>query len=314
MDDESSSDSQGRTDKRPDNLFRLLEGAIDVHIHSNPHIFPANHAQDAIALAEDASAAGMRAVAIKDLGGSTTGAAYMVTRLGAGIPVFGTHVMNLSAGGISARSVWTSLTHGDGAKIVHFPAGDSRNHYEYRKRFYAGSAMPLEEDEAITVVRDGKLIPEVREIIRLVKERDACIATCHLSAAESHLVVREARDQGLERIIISHANWAMTRLTLEDLREFAALGCLIEFECAQTMPLMYFVHGEPPADPRQIATVIKELGAKHCFLSSDLGQIYSPRPVEGMRTFVAMLIKCGISEDEIREMFHGNPARILGLD
>jgi hypothetical protein len=292
----------------------LLQGAIDVHIHANPHIFPQNHAQDALALASDAMAAGMRALAIKDLGGSTTGSAYFVSRLGPGIPVYGTHVMNISAGGVNPRAVWASLTHGDGARVVHFPAGDSRNHFDYRKRYYAGTAMPLTEDEAISVEKDGKLIEPAREIIRLVKEQDSCIATCHLSAAESHLVVREAKDQGLERIIISHANWAMTRLTNDDLEAFAKLGCLIEFECAQTMPLMYFVHGEAPADPRQIVKVIKQLGAEHCFLSSDLGQVYSPRPVEGMRTYIGILMKCGLSSDEIRIMLHQNPARILGLD
>lgn len=297
-----------------DEVTELMVGAIDVHIHSNPHIMPQNHAQDAIALAEDATAASMRAVAIKDLGGTTTGTAYVVTRLGAGIPVFGTHVMNLSAGGVNPRAVWTALTHGDGARVVHFPAGDSRNHYEYRKCYYGGTARPLSEEEAITVERDGALIPEAREIISLVGEHNAAIATCHLSARESHLVVREAKDQGLDRVVISHANWAMTRLTLDDLKTFAAQGCLIEIECAQIMPLMYFVHGEPPADPRQIVKLIKEVGPDNCFLSSDLGQKYSPRPVEGMRMFVAILMNGGLSGEEIRAMFHRNPARILGID
>jgi hypothetical protein len=59
---------------------------------------------------------------------------------------------------------------------------------------------------------------------------------------------------------------------------------------------------------------MKEVGIEHSFISSDLGQLYSPLPVEGMRTYVAILRRCGISADEIRTMFHRNPARIAGLE
>jgi hypothetical protein len=298
----------------PQGVAQLMVGAIDVHIHTNPHVFPQNHAQDVIALAREAHEAGMRALVVKDVGVPTTGSAYVISRLGPGIPIYGAHVMNLANGGINPRAVWVSLNHGDGAKVVHFPTGDSRNHFDYRKRFYAGINLPLTEEEAITVIKDDKLIPEVREVISLVKEKGACLATCHLSATESHLVVREAKNQGLERIIISHSCWAMTRLKLSDLKTFADMGCLIEFEFCLMMPLMHFVHGEPPADPRTIVKTMKEVGIDRCFISSDLGQLYSPLPVEGMRSYVAILLKCGVTPDEVRTMFHRNPARIVGLE
>lgn len=298
----------------PGQVTELMQGAVDVHIHANPHLFPQNHALDVIALAVEAKAAGMRAVAIKDVGVPTTGAAYVVSRLGAGIPVYGCYVMNLANGGINPRGVQVALEHGDGAKVVHFPTGDTLNHLRYRQKFYAGINLPLTEDTAITVLRDGSLIPEVREVIALVKERGACLATAHLGAEESRAVVREAKAQGLDRVVVSHARWAMTGLSLDDLREFAGLGCLIEFECSLLMPLMYFVHGEPPGDPRDLVAAMKAIGIEHCFISSDLGQLYCPSPVEGLRMFVAILLKCGLSAKEIEVMLHRNPARILGLD
>ncbi|WP_375459707.1 DUF6282 family protein [uncultured Enterovirga sp.] len=292
----------------------LMVGGIDVHIHTNPHVFPLAHSQDVIGLATDAHAAGMRALVIKDIGPSTTGTAYVASRLGPGIPVYGAHVMNLASGGINPRAVWVALTHGDGARVVHFPTGDTLNHHDYRKRFYAGVNLPLEEEEAVTVTRDGRLKQEVRDVIALVKEFDACLATCHISAEESHLVVREARDQGLKRIILSHSQWAMTRLTMADVKELAELGCLVEFDFGLMMPYMHFVHGETPKDPREIAAAMKEIGPERCFISSDLGQLYSPLPVEGMRTYIAILLKVGITPDEIRRMFHHNPARIVGFE
>lgn len=296
-----------------DDVNALMVGAIDVHIHSNPHTYPDIHAQDVIGLAQQAHAAGMRAMIVKDIGVSTTGAAYVVTRLGPGIPIYGAHVMNLATGGINPRGVAIALEHGDGAKVVHFPTGDTLNHVEYRKRFYAGVNPPLPPEQAITVVKDGRLIDEAKEVISLVRQKGAFLATSHLSAAESHHVVREAKDQGLERVIISHARWAMTGLKLEDLKHFASLGCLIEFEACLTMPIMHFVHGETPQDPREIVATIRAVGVDSCFISSDFGQLYSPLPVEGMRTYVAILRRCGITADEIRVMFHRNPARIAGL-
>jgi hypothetical protein len=106
----------------------------------------------------------------------------------------------------------------------------------------------------------------------------------------------------------------MTGLTLDDPKELAGQGGLIELEASLMMPLMHFVHGEVPADPRDIAATMRAVGPEHCFMVSDLGQLYSPVPVEGMRTYVAMLLKCGLTAKEIEVMLHRNPARILGLE
>lgn len=292
----------------------LMVGAIDLHIHANPHLFPDIHAQDVIELARDAQKAGMRALVVKDMGGPTTGAAYVVSRLGPGIPIYGAHVMNLASGGINPRAVWVTLRHGDGAKVIHFPTGDTRNHFEYRKRFYAGVNLGLTEESAVTVLNEGKLIPEAREVISMIKECDACLATSHLSAVESRAVIREAMDQGLRKIIVSHARWPMTGLTTRDLLDFADLGCLIECDYCLMTSLMYVVHGEAPLNPMEMAKTMKEIGPERCFMSSDLGQVFSVLPVEGMRTYVGLMLKCGISADEIRTMFHRNPALLIGLE
>jgi imidazolonepropionase-like amidohydrolase len=55
------------------------------------------------------------------------------------------------------------------------------------------------------------------------------------------------------------------------------------------------------------------VGAEKCIMSTDLGQIWNPPPVEGMRMFIVTLIKYGISEKEIILMAKKNPAKLLGL-
>lgn len=49
--------------------------------------------------------------------------------------------------------------------------------------------------------------------------------------------------QGLEKIIISHGRWAITGLSVGDLKEFAVLGCFVEFEFCLMMPIMNFAQG-----------------------------------------------------------------------
>jgi hypothetical protein len=49
-------------------------------------------------------------------------------------------------------------------------------------------------------------------------------------------------------------------------------------------------------------------------MSTDLGQYYNPSPAEGMRMFIALLLKYGISAAEIEFMAKKNPAKLLDLD
>ena len=58
----------------------------------------------------------------------------------------------------------------------------------------------------------------------------------------------------------------------------------------------------------------RTVGAERCILSTDLGQIWNPLPVEGMRMFIVTLVKYGINEDEINLMAKINPGKLLGLN
>jgi hypothetical protein len=49
------------------------------------------------------------------------------------------------------------------------------------------------------------------------------------------------------------------------------------------------------------------------YIAFDLGQLYSPSPVEAVRPYVAILLKFGLSPKEIEVMLRRNPARLPGL-
>ena len=67
-------------------------------------------------------------------------------------------------------------------------------------------------------------------------------------------------------------------------------------------------------DPKPVVEAIKYIGAEHCIVSTDMGQYYNPSTAEGMRMFIALLLKYGITEREIEFLAKENPAKLLGLD
>jgi hypothetical protein len=288
-------------------------GAIDLHCHVNPHVRPEIHAQTALEYARQARDAGMQAIVLKDIGPPTTGTAAVVNGLVDGIQVFGSLVLNRCNGGLNPQAVATALAHGDGARLVFMPTGDSRHHVLRRAGFYAGVNPPLSPEQAITILRDGRIVPEVLEILDLIAGTGRCLATAHLSPAEVMLLVPAARERGVQKIIVSHALWRMLGYTLDQLRELARWGALLEVEFCTYTPLMYFVHNEPPLDIRYAVDTIRQIGAERMFLASDLGQAYAPVPVEGYRMFLAALLKCGMTDTELRVLTHDNPATLLGL-
>jgi len=62
-----------------------------------------------------------------------------------------------------------------------------------------------------------------------------------------------------------------------------------------------------------LVDTIKSVDIEHAIMSSDLGQIHNPSPVEGFRMFIQILLENGISEEQIKKMSYENPGRLLGM-
>jgi len=83
----------------------LLRGAIDLHTHSAPSFF--DRLLDDVELAEQARAAGMRAVLYKAHEQDTTG--WAARRAVPGIQAFGGVVLNHAVGGLNPAAVDASI-------------------------------------------------------------------------------------------------------------------------------------------------------------------------------------------------------------
>ena len=96
-------------------------------------------------------------------------------------------------------------------------------------------------------------------------------------------------------------------MSITQMREPAGLGAYLEF--------VYngLVGANPEFRIADYVKAIREVGAKSCILSSDLGQVGNPVHPDGFAAFLEALGKAGIPAADIRLMYRTNPARVLGL-
>ncbi len=287
----------------------LMHGAVDLHTHSSPDLFP--RVCDHVELAKAAAAAGMRGIVLKSHFATTTFVAALVQREVRDVAVCGGIVLNRWVGGLNPDAVDMAIA--SGARQVWMPTLSSRNHLQYygENQFrLQKTSRPLRRrpGDGITVLGpDGKLLPEVEAILDLIAQGDVILGTGHLTVPETLAVVREARRRRVRRILVTHADFEVNRIPLEAQVELAGAGALIEKCLLTVMP------GWASTTMERIAADVRTLGPERCVLVTDFGQANHPNPVEGLADFIRQLVGLGVSEDAIHTMANANPRRLLGL-
>jgi predicted metal-dependent phosphotriesterase family hydrolase len=159
----------------------------------------------------------------------------------------------------------------------------------------------------VSVSKGGELLPAVRDVIALVAKHQLVLATGHSSAEEGLLLLREARRQGVQRMVVTHAVNPPIQMTVAQMQEAAKLGAFIEFVGSS------MAAADAPARVDRFTQAIRAIGTEATILSSDLGQMGNPLPADGFGQFLAAMRAKGFSEIEIDRMAKQNPARLLGL-
>lgn len=267
-----------------------LNGVIDIHVHSDPDSTP--RSIDAIDLAKLAKSRGMRGLVLKNHYESTAALAYVVRKEVPGIEIFGGIDLNLTVGGINPAAVERmTMMKGGYGRVVWMPTFDAENQVRDSK----------ENRPFVPVAKNGELLPEVKQVIALAARHNLMLETGHSSPEECLMIVREARKQGVQHVVVTHATTPPVRMSIAQMKEAAQLGAYIEL-----------VYGR--MNGAQWAQAIREVGAEHIILSSDLGQPNSPLHPDGMVAYFEALKKEGISEAQIDRMAKTNPAKALGLE
>ena len=226
------------------------------------------------------------------------GTAYLVRQVVPDIEVFGGIALNLTVGGINPAAVeHMSRMSGNWGRVVWMPTFDAENQVRTSK----------ENRPYVSVSRNGELLPEVKSVIALIAKHGLVLATGHSTPAEGLMLLREARQQGVRQMIVTHAINSPVQMNTAQLKEAASLGAFIEF-----------VGGAPEGQGAAarldgIARAIREVGAASSILSSDLGQQGNPLPPDGFGTFIQALRSRGFSDRDLDTMSKQNPAKLLGL-
>jgi len=290
----------------------LLEGFIDMHIHAGPSLMAREI--DAWDMALSASAAGYRAVVIKDHHIPSVAAARIIN---SHLPhpetrVFGSIAMNSSVGGLNPKALEAAI--GFGAAVVWMPTVSSRNHavkHSGHGLKFPGTthAATVPEPEYVITDDAGRLIPDAYTILEIMaRHENVALATGHGSRDEVDAVIRAAAEMGISRIVATHPHY-MVDATDDDLLAWSSLNAFIELNAVISVPDSKFF-----CIPLQrVIDIIHNVGPEHIIISSDYGQKGNGNPVEGMETFIAILLENGIGEDAIRMMGHDNPSYLLGI-
>lgn len=179
------------------------------------------------------------------------------------------------------------------------PTRSAHNH-----RLYHGEAGGISVLDA-----SGALVPAAQAILEAVAESDGMVSTGHLSPREAAVLIRQAKQCGVRKVLVTHPEWAPTFYPVSLQKELALLGNVWFERCFVSTTHLC---GCVPFGV--IEQAIVEVGVETTVLSTDLGQPQTPPPAEGMRLYAERLKSSGFSVEQIRTMMCTNPAHLVSAD
>lgn len=273
-----------------------IAGLMDTHVHAAPDVF--GRALDDEEVAIIYRDRGLEALVLKNHVATTADRAWFARKHVAGLKVFGGIALNSPAGGINPDAVsWMARMQGGYGRVVWFPTFDSDNHVKHFK----------DAPEGIKVLgADGMVLPAVREVLKICATQKLIVQTGHLSPTEALAVIEAGRDAGVDRMVVTHAQFEVVNMSLEQMKQAAAMGAKLEL-CGMGPLMGREAHLEWMRHWRRVkveetAAVVKEIGAQHFILATDLGQMGNPSPADGLQLFVTDLMKAGLGKDHIMTM------------
>ena len=294
-----------------DRAWKALEGAYDLQVHVGPDVIARRI--DDIDCAREFLAHGMKGFVLKSHYIQTGERAQVVSKAVAGSRVFGALTLNHSVGGLNPVAV--ELAGRTGCKIVWMPTVDAQN--ETAGRLDGGSAkLPfwakiqrelaaegISPPPLSVVDESGRLVEAARRCLERIRKHDMILATGHLGRAEIFALVRAAKEMGLAKVVVTHAEFPSQNLTGDEQRELSNLGAIIE-HCFTTTYTGKATWGAAFAN-------IRKAGVSRAVISTDLGQAINPPVSDGFGMFAQRLLDAGFTVDEIHTMAVTNPTRLL---
>lgn len=280
-----------------------LKGIIDMHVHSNPDI--RHRAYDDFELMEAGIRSGARAIVIKTHQGTTMDRAYLCNRHNKIVhggsndfTMFGSITLNRQVGGINPYAVESALKLG--AKVVWLPTQSARNNI---------LKVNGNLSAAVDITHDNAIVPELSDVFQLVKDYNAVLGTGHVSPEECFTVVEAARNAGVKNLVVTHPEWWMVGMTLEDqVRIVKDYDVILERCFAQNMG-----NGSYQSNLPSNVEIIEACGYRNVMVATDGGQIENPNWEIAYEMYMSYLADHGIPDDQIYYMTHTIQRNLLGI-
>lgn len=283
----------------------LLKGVCDIHLHCLPD--SRERSVDEFGFMQDAMKAGYKAVMFKSNDFSCHDRAYIIRRALPEAQCFGSFCMNRVHGDkvnpyAAKKAVETS---GGLCRCIWMPTLDAAYHYRCEGRGEQG--IPV-------VDAAGRVLPEVVEVMETCAGAGIIFATGHASPEESIALARKAREVGVEKFVVTHANSHFWTMTADQIKLCIDLGAYIEY-CY--LPCLWGEGTQMAQYKRQSAgefAAFARINPSRSFITTDLGQAVMPHPIEGMRHCIKTLQQAGLPQADIDLLVRRNPAWLLGID
>lgn len=276
-------------------MKELLSQSYDLHVHTAPDVLPRKCTD--VEMAERCMAAGMAGMVIKNHWFETASRASLLKLSFPRLSVAGGITLNRSVGGLNPFGVEKCAEMG--GKFVWMPTLDSLSYQQAKSNV----AISPSSGYLTLLQEDGTLKREIHEILEVAAQKNLVVATGHVGAPEGLILLQAAKEHGVKRAIVTHADNPADLYTEEQQRKCVSFGAFIEHS--------YFTVHRKKVTVEEIVRQIRAVGIEHVVLSTDFGQKDSPFPDEGMVEYLTLLHKQGISTSELETMIRVNPKAIL---
>ncbi len=291
--------------------WEAIQGAYDLQVHVAPDVI--ERRIDDLDLAQEFLAQGLKGFVLKSHYIPTAERAAVVTKAVPRIAAYGALTLNHSVGGLNPVAV--EIAGRSGTKIVWFPTVDAANETAGRLDgpndklpFWAKiqreiAAAGITRPPITVLDADGRIAEDARQCLELIAKHDMILATGHLGRHEIFPLVKEARAVGVQRIIVTHAEFPSQNLTAEEQIQLAEAGAIIE-HCFTT----YYTN---KCAWETVFANIRAVGVERTMLATDLGQKTNPPVAAGFAAFAQKLLDAGFTGQEVNRMAATIPAGLV---
>lgn len=290
-------------------IVSIIRNAIDVHVHIGPEIIPRKFTVQELTNAEKGNIAGF---VLKNHFYSTI-PFIKESKNKKGLKLYGSITLNNAVGGMNADAVYTASYLNDNPFFVWFPTINAENFliksvYEIAPEWVKNSnvkARTSQRVKPVKIVNKIGLTQHTIEVLKAIKKCKAILATGHISAKETVIVVDKALDIGIKKIIVTHPIYQRIDMPINTQIYLAKKGCYIE-QC-------YSMYSIDKISIQAIAQQIKVIGPQSTILSSDVGQTFSPKPSRALYKFALLLLRERIMPSQLYTMMATNPKNLLSV-